>query len=242
MLTSKLQHLSLLLFFICTTFVACSNGHHENYQAKREEMIKKHVIWRGITDESIVKAFNEVPREHFVLPEYKKDAYEDLEVPIGENQTLDRPYEDALILKALALKPGDKVLEVGTGSGYLASLMSKIADEVYTIEILNPLAESARKRVAELHYKNVTVKSGDGFIGWQEHAPFDAIILTCSPDEVPPALPEQLREGGRVVLPLGSDKKFQELLLYEKQNGKLVLKQRIAPAEFVPMEGEIRKK
>ena len=200
------------------------------------------MIWRGITDQHILNAFRSVPREEFVLPSYRDKAYDDLEVPIGENQTLDRPYEDALMIRAMNLKPTDHILEVGTGAGYVAALMATIAKDVHTIEILDPLAQAAAKRLKRLGFTNVTVRSGDGFIGWKEVAPFDAIILTCSPDAVPDPLVSQLKEGGRIVLPQGGEKHFQEILLYTKQKGKLVLTQRLSAATFVPMEGQIKQR
>lgn len=208
----------------------------------RAEMVKKQIGMRGITDKGVLEAFQKVPRHEFVPPEYRNKAYADLEIPIGEGQTLDRPYEDALMISAMAIEPGHRVLEVGTGSGYVASLMGQLAKEVYTIEILEPLAKEAEKRVKHLGYSNVFVRAGDGFAGWPDVAPFDSIILTCSPDRVPPLLIDQLREGGRIVLPIGSDKKFQELQLYKKINGELTLVQRLTGANFVPMEGEIRNK
>jgi len=225
-----------LFFFF--TLLSCSKS--TSFLEKREEMVKRHVERRGITSPLILNAFRNIPREKFVLPQYQDRAYQDLELPIGEGQTLDLPYEDAVIIHALDLKPTDKVLEVGTGAGYLAALMGHIAKEVYTIEIRPGLANTARQRLQELGYQNVFVLTGDGYKGWPEHAPFDAIVLTASPDYVPEPLVEQLREGGRLVLPLGGEKKFQELVLYTKENRKLKLLKRLSGAQFVPMEGIIQ--
>ena len=205
--------------FFFFTLLSCSKS--TSFLEKREEMVKRHVERRGITSPLILNAFRNIPREKFVLPQYQDRAYQDLELPIGEGQTLDLPYEDAVIIHALDLKPTDKVLEVGTGAGYLAALMGHIAKEVYTIEIRPGLANTARQRLQELGYQNV-------------------FVLTASPDYVPEPLVEQLREGGRLVLPLGGEKKFQELVLYTKENRKLKLLKRLSGAQFVPMEGIIQ--
>ncbi|MBI4126992.1 MAG: protein-L-isoaspartate(D-aspartate) O-methyltransferase [Deltaproteobacteria bacterium] len=218
---------------------ACSRGAPSLDEA-REKMISQQIVWQGITNPKVIETMKTVPREEFVLPQYRDRAYEDLEVPIGEDQTLDRPYEDALMLDAMGLVPTDRILEVGTGAGYVAALISRLAKEVYTIEILEPLATTARERLKRLGYTNITVRHGDGFIGWKEAAPFDAMILTCSPDHVPTPLIEQLKEGGRIVLPLGGEERFQEILLYVKKDGKLILAKRLTAATFVPMEGKIK--
>jgi protein-L-isoaspartate(D-aspartate) O-methyltransferase len=212
-------------------------GCEKSVESKQQAMVERQIRFRGISDENILRVMREVPRVEFVAPEYKKIAYDDIRAPIGDGQTLDRPYEDALILDTLKLKSTDRVLEVGTGSGYLASLMSKLAKDVYTIEIVPVLGEKARKKLESLGFKNVTVRVGDGYLGWEEHAPFDAIVLTASPSKIPEPLKKQLKEGGRILLPLGGEERFQELLLYVKENGKMVLRQRVAPLSFVPMKG-----
>lgn len=233
--------LSVLLVLISAPFLAC-HGESSSVEKARTAMVSQQLLWRGITDQKIIAAFTAVPREEFVLPEFRDRAYEDLEVPIGEGQTIDRPYEDAHMLTAMAIAPHDRILEVGTGSGYLATLMGRLARDVYTIEILAPLAHQAADRLKRLGVTNVHVRAGDGFKGWTEVAPFDAIILTCSPDRVPEPLIGQLKEGGRIVLPLGGEKKFQEILLYRKEKGKIVLVQHLFPATFAPMEGAIKEK
>lgn len=202
-------------------------------------MVRDQIELRGITNKSITNAFLAVPREEFVLPKYKDHAYDDLEAPIGFGQSLDRSYEDALMIEFMAIAPNDRVLEVGTGSGYLAAVMSRIAREVYTIEIEPHIAQMAKTHLDHLGYKNIWTKIDDGFKGWPEYAPFNAIVMTCSPDKVPEPLIKQLAEGGRIVLPLGGTKKFQELILYKKINGEFVEAQRIAPATFLPMKGKI---
>lgn len=229
---------TIILLLICSAIAACSSC-KKSMQTKQQSMVERQIRFRGISDKEVLRVMREVPREEFVLPQYRDKAYDDLEVPIGEDQTLDRPYEDALMLTSLKLKPTDRVLEVGTGSGYLSALMSQLAKEVYTIEILPALGNRAREILHRLGYHNVEVKIGDGFVGWEEHAPFDVILLTCSPTEVPKPLKDQLAEGGRLILPLGGEEKFQELLLYTKKDGKFVLERRIAPTTFVPMKGMV---
>lgn len=201
-------------------------------------MVRTQIEQRGIKDPKILNSFLIVPREEFVLPQFKQNAYDDVEAPLGHGQTLDRPYENAEMIRALEIKPADRVLEVGTGSGYLASLMSKIAKDVYTIEIEPDIAAEARDRIKKLGYSNIEVVTGDGFLGLPDRAPFDAIVLTCSPDTVPKPLMDQLAEGGRLLLPLGGAKKFQELVLYKKENGRFVESRRISPTTFTPMKGK----
>lgn len=206
---------------------------------QREEMVRTQLIGRGITDGRIVAAFRTVPREAFVLPRFREHAYDDLEAPIGFGQSLDRPYENAAMLKALELAPTDRVLEVGTGSGYLSALMSRIAQQVFTIEIEPDIADAARKNISGQGTTNIEIRTGDGFLGWPERAPFDAIVLACSPERIPEPLTEQLAEGGRLLLPLGGTEKFQELVLYTKRGGKLLELRRIGPTTFSPMKGKI---
>ena len=228
-----------IFILVCFSLTGTSCSKPQDFAKQRKAMVEQQVLWRGITDKRVLGALLTVPREEFVLPQYRDKAYADLEVPIGEEQTLDRPYEDAFIMQAMKISPSDKTLEVGTGGGYLTALMAQIAKEVYTIEIVPTLAETARERLSRLGYRNIFTKIGDGFLGWPEHAPFNAIVLTCSPPELPKPLIEQLAEGGRIVLPLGGERKFQELLLYTKQNGKLEGPEHLAPATFVPMKGKI---
>ncbi|MFH1829288.1 MAG: protein-L-isoaspartate(D-aspartate) O-methyltransferase [Pseudomonadota bacterium] len=211
----------------------------QTFEQQRAEMVREQLEQRGIEDKSILNAFNSVPREEFVIPAYKDKAYDDLEAPIGHGESLDRPFENAVMLNALAIKPHDKVLEVGTGSGYLSALMSHLADKVFTIEIVPEIANEARERLKKLHFDNVEVLTGDGFLGWPEHAPFDAIVLAASPTRVPEPLAKQLVESGRLVLPLGGAEKFQLLVLYTKKNGKLIETAKLSPTTFVPMKGKI---
>jgi protein-L-isoaspartate(D-aspartate) O-methyltransferase len=176
-----------------------------------------------------------------VEPAYRDQAYEDHPLPIGEGQTISQPYVVALMTEALRLKRGDRVLEIGTGSGYQAAILAEIVQEVYTIEIRKNLADRAGLVLKELGYKNVKVKSGDGYFGWEEAAPFDAIIITAAANHIPPPLIRQLKEGGRLIVPLGNTVYYQTLILATKRRGQLDVEQ-LGPVAFVPMVGEMRKR
>lgn len=239
--TLHMRLLSVIVVLTIGSLIACSHQTTSPEQ-QREEMIRTQIIQRGINDEQILRAFREVPREQYVLPKFKDHAYDDNETPIGYEQTLDRPYENALMIKALNLKPSDRVLEVGTGSGYLSSLLSRIVTEVYSIDLDPRFVREASERTLRLGYQNVHIKQADGFLGWPEHAPFNAMIMTCSPDAIPKPLIEQLAEGGHIVLPIGGEQRFQELVLFQKRDGKLTEEARLLPAEFVPMQGIIKQK
>lgn len=189
---------------------------------------------RGIRDPLVLAAMNAVPRHLFVPPELVAEAYEDRPLPIGHGQTISQPYIVAFMTEALRLAGGERVLEIGTGCGYQAAVLAEIADEVYTIEIVEELARAAERRLRDLHYRNVHVRTGDGWRGWPEAAPFDAILLAAAPERVPSALVDQLRVGGRMVLPLGGDS--QELILVEKTESG-VRHRSLLPVRFVPMTG-----
>ena len=234
----------LLIFSFMFTFLYCTNSKLKREEPSwtenaRKEMVQNQIIARGITDQNVLNAMLKVARHKFVPKEYEKSAYNDYPLPIGEDQTISQPYIVALMTEKLALKGNEIVLEIGTGSGYQAAILSLIAKEVYTIEIIPSLAKSAAESLKSLGYNNIYVKCGDGFLGWPEHAPFDAIIITCAPDEVPKPLIEQLAEGGRLIIPLGEE--FQMLTLFKKVKGKLE-KTEIAPVVFVPMKGMIEEK
>jgi len=199
-------------------------------------MVQHQIIARGIKDKNVISAMLQVKRHLFVPEKYQQLAYCDHPLPIGEDQTISQPYIVALMTEQLALKGDEKVLEIGTGSGYQAAILSLLASEVYTIEIIPSLVASSTERLKGLGYKNVQVKCGDGFLGWPEFAPFDAIIITCAPPEVPKPLLAQLAEGGRLIVPLGEN--FQMLTLFQKDNGELK-KTEITPVIFVPMKGII---
>jgi protein-L-isoaspartate(D-aspartate) O-methyltransferase len=203
----------------------------------RERMVQRHLIERGIKDQRVLEAFRTVPRHVFVPPEHRRLAYEDESLPIGEGQTITPVYDVAFMTEALAPKATDKVYEVGTGSGYQASILSRLVKDVYSVEIHEPLGKKAAEVIKSLGYTNVHTRVGDGYAGWPEAAPFDAVIVTCAPTEVPPLLVEQLKEGGRMVIPLG-DRFRQTVYLMEKRDGKLVTVKALRPTLFVPMTGQ----
>ena len=188
----------------------------------------------------VLEVMGAVPRHLFVDASYRDRAYEDHPLPIGEGQTISQPYVVALMTEALRLRPTDRVLEIGTGSGYQAAVLARIVKEVYTIEIRKPLAVKAEKTLADLGFRNVRVKFADGYFGWEEYAPFDAIIITAAANHIPPPLIKQLKEGGRLIVPLGSTVYFQTLTLATKRKGELEVEQ-LSPVAFVPMVGEMRK-
>jgi protein-L-isoaspartate(D-aspartate) O-methyltransferase len=196
-------------------------------------MVERQLRPRGIDDPRTLQAMAKVAREKFVPKELAARAYEDRPLPIGHGQTISQPFIVAFMTQELKAKPGDRVLEIGTGSGYQAAVLAELVGEVYTIEIVKPLADNAEIRLRELGYSNVHVKAGDGYKGWPEHAPFDAIIVTAAPDHIPQPLAEQLKEGGRMVIPVGGTF-VQRLNVLEKHGG--ALKQTAAiPVKFVPL-------
>lgn len=212
-----------------------------SYERLRRRMVVEQLAARDITDPRVLEVMGEVPRHLFVPPAYRDEAYEDYPLPIEEGQTISQPYIVALMTQLLGLKGGEKVLEIGTGSGYQAAVLSRLAAHVFTIEIHPALAERASTLLRELGYANVQVRAGDGYRGWPEMAPFDAVIVTCAVSHVPPALFEQLAEGGRLVLPMGGRLGAQTLTLITKVGGK-ARTSRILPVRFVPMTGEAEKK
>lgn len=189
---------------------------------------------RGIADARVLAAMGRVPRHEFVPLDERARAYEDQPLPIGHGQTISQPFIVALMTEQLKPQPTDRVLEIGSGSGYQAAILAGLVKEVFTIEIVEPLAKRAETDLRRLGYTNVFVKAGDGYQGWPERAPFDAIIVTCAPDQVPQRLIEQLKEGGRMVIPVGPDGGVQELFLLEKQGGE-VRRKAVLPVRFVPM-------
>jgi len=233
----------LLYILILTVILILQTAVHAEdvYKQRRQLMVEKDIKARGISDAKVLQAMGKVPR-HLLVDEYIRDrVYEDYPLPIGEGQTISQPYVVALMTESLKLKPGDKVLEIGTGSGYQAVILAEIVKDVYTIEIRRGLAEKAEKRLNELGYKNIRIKYGDGYFGWEEQAPFDAIIITASANHIPPPLIKQLKEGGRLIIPLGSTVYYQTLTLATKIKGELDLEQ-ISSVVFVPMVGEMEKR
>ncbi len=212
----------------------------DQYVLKRQQMVEQDIMRRGIRDASVLKAMGKVPRHLFVDESYRSRAYGDHPLPIGEGQTISQPYVVALMTEALQLGSRDRVLEIGTGSGYQAAVLAEIVKDVYTIEIRKGLADKAEKTLTNLGYKNVLVKNGDGYFGWEQYAPFDAIIVTAASNHIPAPLIKQLKEGGKLIIPLGSTIYFQTLTLATKRGGELEVEQ-LSPVSFVPMIGEIRK-
>jgi protein-L-isoaspartate(D-aspartate) O-methyltransferase len=210
----------------------------DEYEATREQMVREQIEDRGIRDPRVLAAMRKVPRHLFVPPEEQDEAYIDYPLPIGHAQTISQPYVVAYMTEALELKPGDRVLEIGTGSGYQAAILAEMAAEVYSIEIVEALAKEAAARLHRLGYSNVQVRAGDGYRGWLEAAPFDAIIVTAAPGHIPQPLVDQLRDGGRMVLPLGMWD--QELVRLRRRRGE-IMRESLLPVRFVPMTGEAEK-
>ena len=230
-----------VIFLLMLTTGSPASAAADGYGEKRQRMVEKDLKARGIKDPKVLEAMGKIPRQLFVEESLRDEAYADHPLPIGEGQTISQPYVVALMTEAIRLKPGDRVLEIGTGSGYQAAVLAEIVKDVYTIEIRKGLAETAAKRLADLGYKNVQAKYGDGYFGWEEVAPFDVIMITASANHIPPPLIKQLREGGRLILPLGSTLFHQTLTLVTKEKGDLKMEQREAVV-FVPLIGEVEKK
>jgi len=222
----------IFIIIFCLIFLSGWTEDESQFTKPCEEMIRNQIEARGVKDKAVLEAMHKVKRHLFVPESLKRLAYEDMPLPIGERQTISQPYIVALMTELLRLTGKEKVLEIGTGSGYQAAILAELAAYVYTIEILPNLAKRAERLLKELGYKNILVKCGDGYLGWEEYAPFDAIIVTCAPGEIPPLLIEQLAEGGRMAIPVGQT--YQELMLVEKQGGNIETKS-IIPVRFVPM-------
>jgi len=213
----------------------CAMASDDPTAGARRRMVEEQIRWRGVADRELLAVMEKVPRHLFVPEAERGMAYADHPLPIGAGQTISQPYVVALMTSLLRLRSGDRVLEVGTGSGYQAAVLSRLAGEVYSIEIVPELAEQARRTLAALGYANVRVATGDGYRGWPEAAPFDAILLTAAPEKVPQPLLDQLKTGGRMVVPLG--RFVQDLVVLTKTDGG-VAREVVAPVRFVPMTGE----
>jgi protein-L-isoaspartate(D-aspartate) O-methyltransferase len=201
-------------------------------------MVKDTIEARNVRDPEVLSAMRAVPRHRFVLEAYVDQAYDDHPLPIGHGQTISQPYIVAWMTELLALQPGDRVLEIGTGSGYQAAVLAELEGiDVYTIEIVPELAEQAEARLQMLGYTDVQAKQDDGYHGWPEHAPYDAIIVTAAPDHLPQPLANQLADGGRMVIPIGPPGGYQELWKFEKQDGELTAKS-LGGVAFVPLTGD----
>jgi protein-L-isoaspartate(D-aspartate) O-methyltransferase len=238
--------LLLLAFSACvqhagTTATPIPVGTSENqaetaFAEARNKMVEEQIRGRDIINPRVLSAMAKVPRHQFVPPEYLNEAYADHPLPIGYGQTISQPYIVALMTQHLAIRPGEKVLEIGTGSGYQAAILAEITDQVYTIEIIEPLGQRAATTLKKLGY-NVHCKISDGYYGWEENAPFDAIIVTCAPDHVPQLLLKQLKDGGKLVIPVGPPGYYQTLWLIEKK-GEQFQSTNLGDVVFVPMLGE----
>jgi len=222
-----------LLACLCILFLSGNSLPGEDFQRQRLRMVKIQIESRGVGDKATLAALSQVPRHLFVPPELVKYAYADRPLPIGYGQTISQPYIVAYMTEQLRLKPDFRALEIGTGSGYQAAVLAVIVEKVYTIEIISELAGQARERLKGPTYDNVSVKHADGFFGWEEAAPFDAIIVTAVAEFIPPPLISQLKEGGRMIIPVGSPFGLQHLVLVTK-NGDKVKTRRLIPVRFVP--------
>jgi len=228
--------LSVVVLFVLNCSMndgsACDDS-DQFFENARKHMVERQIKGRGISDKKIVDAFLTVPRHLFVPEIYKNEAYNDHPLPIGAGQTISQPYIVAYMTEVLNVTMSDRILEIGTGSGYQAAILAELCDQVYSIEIVESLAQKAGKLFQQLGYANIHTKTGDGYLGWPEHAPFDAIIVTCASKHVPQPLIDQLKEGGRMVIPVGN-RFWQELVYLEKVAGELK-EVSVLPVLFVPM-------
>jgi protein-L-isoaspartate(D-aspartate) O-methyltransferase len=239
-LIKKVSVCFLGAFFVVGASLVLNSG-EDRYTQKRYEMVQNQLASRDITEQRVLDAMKTVPRHLFVDPQYRRQAYADHPLPIDEGQTISQPYIVALMTQYIDLKRGEEVLEVGTGSGYQAAVLAQLTDKVYSIEIKENLAKKASATLMSLGYSSIQVKYGDGYFGWEEHAPFDAIIVTCAANHIPPPLLNQLKEGGRLIIPLGSTLYYQTLALVTKVKGKPEVKHFLG-VRFVPMTGEVQKR
>jgi protein-L-isoaspartate(D-aspartate) O-methyltransferase len=237
-LTAAFAVLTMLMLLLMTA--PSNSGEETEYLRARRLMVEQDIKGRGVSNKTVLDVMLKVPRHLFVAESFRQQAYGDHPLPIGDGQTISQPYVVALMTEALRLTSTDRVLEIGTGSGYQAAVLAEIVKDVYTIEIRKALADRAEHTLANLGYKNVTVKYADGYFGWDEHAPFDAIIITASANHIPPPLIRQLKEGGRLIIPLGRTVYYQVLTLGTKRKGELDVEQ-FGDVAFVPMVGEVQK-
>lgn len=233
---NPLKHTIILFSAFCMLTVSCElkrSGVGSDYKNLREQMVKMQIENRDIKDAETLRAMRTVKRHLFVPEEYITSAYDDGPLPIGYGQTISQPYIVAYMTELIQPKPGYKVLEIGTGSGYQAAVLAEIIDSVFSVEIIPELGNAASGRLKNLGYTNTTVKIDDGYFGWEEHAPYDAIIVTAATEYIPPPLLNQLKDGGRMVIPVGSPFMVQWLLLVEK-NGDKITTHNMIPVRFVP--------
>jgi protein-L-isoaspartate(D-aspartate) O-methyltransferase len=220
---------------------AWGQGPDDGFAAARHEMTEQ-IRARGVTDTAVLAAMESVPRHLFVPLSERGEAYADRPLPIGDGQTISQPYMVALMTSLLELRPGSRVLEIGTGSGYQAAILSRVAGEVYSMEIRKPLADRARRTLADLGCRNVHVRTGDGYKGWRDASPFDGIIVTAAPPSIPDPLLQQLKVGGRLVIPVGGRDALQNLLVLTKRADGGFDRSSVMPVRFVPMTGEAERR
>ena len=237
---AKGPKLLVLLLASMAAIPAQAQGDDDRWRAARERLVADHLVPQGISDSATLAAMRAVPRHRFVPADQQPYAYENTPLPIGHDQTISQPVVVAFMTQLVRPRAGMRVLEVGTGSGYQAAVLAETGARVWTIEIFRALAEEARARLARLGYRGVTVRHGDGYAGWPEEAPFDAIVVTAGADSIPPALIQQLAPGGRLVMPVGDPLLDQELVLVEKDASGRVASRRLLPVRFVPLLRGVR--
>jgi protein-L-isoaspartate(D-aspartate) O-methyltransferase len=225
--------LFLATFFLSVSYMTIA----DEFERERHSMVRRQIQARGISDLATLDAMRAVPRHLYVPHAQQRNAYQDRPLPIGYGQTISQPYIVAYMTDIVKPKPTDIMLEIGTGSGYQAAVLAEIIDQVYTIEIVRPLGEQAKRKL-EAQYDNVHVKIADGYHGWAEHGPFDAIVVTAAAEYIPPPLVEQLKEGGRMIIPVGSPFQVQQLMLVEKKADGGITTRSLMPVRFVPFERE----
>ena len=229
-------------FLVFLLLAACGQAkppQSADFAARREAMVARQIEARGVTDTATLAAMRAVPRHEFVPAELRDEAYADCPLPIGHGQTISQPYIVAFMTEAIHPQPGERILEIGSGSGYQAAILAQMGADVFTVEILEPLAAMARENLERLGYKNARILRGDGYRGWPEHAPYNAIVVTCAPDKIPPDLVAQLRDGGRMIIPVGGS--FSQELILLRKHGEKVEQESVLPVRFVPMTGEAEK-
>lgn len=227
-----------LTFFLAVFLLSVSHvAYADDFERERNSMVRTQLQARGINDRATLNAMRAVPRHLYVPYAQRRNAYQDRPLPIGYGQTISQPYIVAYMTEIVRPKPTDVMLEIGTGSGYQAAVLAEIIDQVYTIEIVRPLGEQAKRKL-EAQYDNVHVKIADGYHGWEAHGPYDAIVVTAAAEYIPPPLVEQLKEGGRMIIPVGSPFHVQQLMLVEKKPDGGITTRSLMPVRFVPFERE----
>jgi protein-L-isoaspartate(D-aspartate) O-methyltransferase len=230
---------ALMFSLFCAPEAGAAGAAADDYAPARAQMVSRQIAERGVRDERVLAAMRKVPRHEFVPESEKRSAYHDTPLPIGEGQTISQPYIVALMTELAQPAENHRVLEIGTGSGYQAAVLAEIVEHVYSIELEPTLARRASDVLQKLDYDNVTLRAGDGYIGWAEHAPFDIILITAAPDHVPEPLLEQLKPGGRMVVPVGPVGSTQQLRVLEKDAAGKVTSKVVAPVRFVPLRRQV---